>query len=251
MVKRIKKRVEKSEPDETTVDNEAPAEDQPVDFDQQMDALAEDQLTTVLAGWFKFVVRHKAMLLVAIIAVIAVFGAMTYYEHSNDEDRAAASDEVYAAFDTSKKAFKTDSSGKAPAVEKRTAALKQALQEFQAARDNNAEYTVSALAQLGEASVQYDLGEHGAAKDTFKQVAAIEDITTLVKMVALQGEAAAAEDAGDQPTAATLWKQIEELDPEARIDGTPSTWPSSRSSRCGLGCKGHLREHPHRLFNRS
>jgi len=215
MVKRIRKRVEKSEPDENAVDNEAPPEDGPRDFAQQMDALAEDRLTTVLAGWFKFVAQHKGLIIAGTLAIVAAWGALAYMDHSAEGDKAKSADSVYAAFETAQKAVEKDAEGKEPSADKRSAALKQALQDMQAARGNVEGQPIGTLALLSEASIQYDLGEFKSASESFAQVASADSATNLVKMVSLQGQAAAFEDAGDRTQAVKIWKDIEALDSEA------------------------------------
>tara|TARA_B100001093_G_scaffold490567_2_gene529742 strand:+ start:487 stop:1377 length:891 start_codon:yes stop_codon:yes gene_type:complete len=234
MVKRIRKRVTKADEElegtpasqdtETTIDS----------FDQQMDALAEDGLTTVLSRAAKVIAAQKGLLIAAAVVSIAIVGGLNYYESANTGTRTAAA----ASFNSASEAYgdalpkqfaqsglisralgqvPPKSGEKAPEQDANAtaAALQKAAKDFDSTAKNYQDAAIVSMAKLGAASTQYDLGQAKAAAAGYQAIANSPSVLEMAKIVALQGQAAAQENEGNLDGALAAWQTIEGMNKES------------------------------------
>jgi len=108
-----------------------------------------------------------------------------------------------------------DPADKALEGEARTGQIERARDAFVAARNRHGDSPVAALARLGEAGANYDLGKYEAALKAYAAVLASPEIDPFARAVALQGKAAALESSGDDEGALKSWRSLEALDKKA------------------------------------
>jgi predicted negative regulator of RcsB-dependent stress response len=226
MVKRIKKRITKTEAElgETAAENEAA--DMPTSFDQQMDELADDRLTSILASWTKVIVGNRGLILVGTLLAVGAVFALQFVEKSKGSAAAEAAQSFKTATDSyataipqefAKSGFLTPDSDttkdtKEVTPEEVTAALKKADKEFQATETSYGDSAIATLAVLGRASAQYDLRDTAGALVQYGKVAQAPVLTPLTKAIALQGKAAALENDGKLTDALKAWQGIKAVD---------------------------------------
>jgi predicted negative regulator of RcsB-dependent stress response len=226
MVKRIKKRVAKNEEAADVLDGASEPMDEPTSFDQQMDELADDRLTSVLASWTKLIVGNRGLIVVgSVLAVGAVF-ALQMVEKSQEGSAAEAAQSFQVATESYAKAipqefaksgFLTPDSdepkdAKAATPEVVTAALKKADKEFAATETSYSDSAIATLATMGRASAQYDLKNAAGALTHYSKVAQAPVLMPMAKAVALQGKAAAQENEGKLEDALKTWQSIKAVD---------------------------------------
>lgn len=224
MVKRIKKRVVRKEdtPEAEGLDgasgDELPEMPDEAGIRAELDALAQDDFTRQIAGGFGWVLDNRGLILAGIglaaAAAIAIFVFQNSRQASIEEAAAAFSD----AADTYQEAVERPAPGsdaKPLTDDEKKARVEKAQQAFARVQGAYAESPVSALAALGEANAQLDLGNAAAAIPLFDKALARPELEPLAKAVALQGKAAALESTGDVAGALEAWRAVEGIDKKA------------------------------------
>ncbi|MEZ4472996.1 MAG: tetratricopeptide repeat protein [bacterium] len=216
MVKRIRKRIPKVEaPEGVTADEleEVVDEAPPADLSAELDAMGEDGFTRKTAGFFKWVVEKRKLL---IGGLVLVAGGAAVYAYSQRHSQAAA-EEASAAFQAGAGPYvEAHRAGPdAKAADEKKVSIEKAAREFESARSQYGERRVAALATLGLASAKFDLGELDEAVKLYDDFLGRPDTDPFARSLALQGKAAAQEQKGDLPAAIETWKQVEALDRDA------------------------------------
>lgn len=221
MVKRIKKRVVRNE---DTPETEAPTGDDLPDLPEEagiraeLDALAQDDFTRQVAGGFAWVIDNRGLMLAGVALAAAAAIAIFVFQNS----RQASIEEAAAAFIDAAETYQETVERPAPGseakpltdAEKKTR-VEKAQQAFARVQGAYGDSPVSALAALGEANAQLDLGDADGALALFDKALARPELEPLAKAVALQGKAAALESKGDVAGALEAWRAVEGIDKKA------------------------------------
>ena len=237
MVKKIKKRIEKTDGELEAGETSVEEVSEGATFDQQMDALAEDQLTTVLASGAKTIASHRGLIIAAAVICLATLGGMQYFDSARNDSSVEAATSFNTASESYLEALPTffknsrliSTSKQDPAArlaaltaaaagessegqpEKLKAVLEKAAQDFEQTATNYGGSAVAALAQIGRASTKYDLGDADGAATAYNDVANSPTLLQGPKVVALEGMASALENKGDTEGALKAWETIGSL----------------------------------------
>jgi hypothetical protein len=232
MVKRIKKRIDKSEQEEAAqaLENES-AEGQASGFSRELDEMADDGFTTALVSMVKTVTGHRGILIAGVVLSVGSFVGFNMMEDS----RRGSAEEAASAFNVASAAYikeiptelvqsgllsytpgATEAKPDAPKDEAaRKAALTKAAKDFKLTIDQYQASSVAKIAKLGRASIDFDLGKLAEAKTEYKAVVASADLSPMAKAMALQGQAATQESEGDSAGALASWQALEKADQAA------------------------------------
>lgn len=185
--------------------DEAPADGTRIDLSD----VADDEFGRATAQALQWVIdRRVALGGLAVVVVAGVIG-LSMYQSGQHSGQAEVASGLFEAADSFKEAI----DDKDTEAEKVNASLEAARASFEKVKGQHAGTTIGRLAELGLASTANLQGKAADAATGFAAVAgASEDM--LVKVVALQGQAAALENAGKPAEAQAIWKQIGELNTE-------------------------------------
>lgn len=212
MVKRIKKRIDKIEPDEVDAAELAEAEAPAGGLAAELAAADDDQFTRKTASVFKWFIDRRGPLIA--VGVVAIIGVAIYVYM--DRKKAAGSEEATASFMVGADAyqkyvegvFAADSEG-APAD--LPAQLEKSAAAFAATKATYKDSGLAELAGVGHAGAQLDLGKYDEALAGYDAVLADTGLDPLLKAIALQGKAAALDSKGDHAGAIAAWQALEGL----------------------------------------
>lgn len=230
MVKRIKKRIPKSETDTARPAGDAPedgaaapgADVAPVDdgagFRAELESLGEDDFTRTVAGGVGWVVSNRGLIIAGIGITAAVIIAIVVMQSQKTAGIAEAATAFSDASETYLEAVRPPMPGsEEPTLtdEERKARVEKAAQAFERTRQTYDGQPIAALASLGEAGTRLDLGQTDQAIERYTQALAKPGMPPMTEAIALQGQAAALENKGDLAGAIDAWKRVEGIDKSA------------------------------------
>ncbi|MBU0550500.1 tetratricopeptide repeat protein [Myxococcota bacterium] len=209
MVKRIKKRIPKKEEPEQTIEpgegEEAPQED--AGLRAELSTIADDGFTEKTAKFFQWLLDNRLPVLgtIGLLAVLLI--GVAVYQRMEREAREAAS----ASFSVAHKAYQEASAVEGKPGDEHAALLNKARDAFEATIKDHSDQPITAVAALGLAGAEMDLGNHKKAI-TFYDKALQADLDTFTRVIALQGKATAQEDSGDLAGAMLTWQTVGNVD---------------------------------------
>jgi tetratricopeptide (TPR) repeat protein len=217
VVKRIKKRIPK-QTSETEV--QSPGGE---DLTQQIEELAEDDFTRYTANFFNWFVRHRTPVIAAVVVVglaVGITALVTHLQKAGVQEASSAFQDAATAYEKAVEPAPAadDEAGDKPDAKKaddpkaRQAHLEKARSGFEGVLKDHADRPVSALATLGLAGVESDLGKPAEAIPHYDQVLARPDLDPFTKVVVLEAKAAAQESAGKTDDAIKTWQAVEGVD---------------------------------------
>lgn len=217
MVKRIRKRSSKESEAPADVEGQTEEELQRSGLRAELEALASDEFTAKTVKGLGWLLDNRVLVLGVLASVLVGLIGVSVYQRVTRSGAEEASASFQAASDVYLKAHgKTgDPTEKPLEGEARTGQLERARDAFVAARNKHGDSQVSALARLGEAGANYDLGKYEAALKAYNAVLAVPELDPFARAIALQGKAAAAESSGDVEGALKTWRSVEGLDAKA------------------------------------
>ena len=216
MVKRIKKRISRTEEDQTGEQTESFASEQERSLSDELGALGEDRFTESIAQGFKVVVDNSK--LITVVAGVVIVGAIGLYIAQSSKTNAVAG--ASEGFQTGAAAYAEATAAPAPqganaeADEKPLTAAEQksrleaATRDFKTTVAENTGKPIAALATLGEAGSLVALGQRAEALPKIEKVLADASVTPMVRAVALQRQAALLESKGDASGALAAWQRL-------------------------------------------
>ncbi len=218
MVKRIRKRKikESAAPEGATPEGEEDAA-AGGGLRAELDALADDEFTQKTVKGFQWLLDNRVMVLAVLGSALVGLISLSVYQRVSRTGAEEASAALQAATDVYLKAHGQtgDPADKPLEGEARTGQLERSRDAFVAARNRHGDSAISALARLGEASANYDLGQHEAALKAYNAVLATPELDPFARAIALQGKAATLESSGKAEGAMKAWRSIEALDKQA------------------------------------
>ncbi len=226
MVKRIKKRVTK-QPEETEAEvggldeqgaDDASAAPSASSFRAELESLGEDEFTRRVAGGVSWIVDNRGLIITGVVLAAAAVIAIVVFQGQKRSGSEEASTAFYDAAETYGEAHARPAPGSTEPTltpEQRKAQVEKAQQGFARTRTTYGETPVAALAALGEATTQLELGDAAAAAKLYDAALGDTDLEPFAKAIALQGKAAALEQTGDLAGAVETWKALEGLNRDA------------------------------------
>ena len=221
MVKRIRKRVAKKDTESTDVEETLPeGEGGATGLRAELGTLGEDDFTRRIAGGFGWILDNRGLLIGASVALIIVATAVTIMGSQDRSAKAEAASSFHMAASgyadvvlPSTPAQADPANAEDPA--ERAKKLEKALRSFGTTSTTYPESPIAALAQLGEAGANADLGKHDEALKLYDAALNTQGIDSMSKLIALQAKATVLENKGDNAGALAAWKTVGDLDTQA------------------------------------
>ena len=217
MVKRIKKRVPK----------ETPAQPDATEAEGAEVALAsadDDEFVQYTAKVIEWLLRYRVALLAMVAAGLVLAAAAAGIMYKMRSDRESASDLFETAADKYHEVLvppapAEGADGAKEAVVKtdneRRLELEAARVAFEDVRKVHGDRQIAALATVGLAGTEVDLGRSEKAMPLYDEVLAGETLDPFTRSVVLQAKAAALENANKPAEALKAWREVESIDPHA------------------------------------
>jgi len=208
LVKRIKKRVPKKEEPEATAEELEPEE---IGLNAELESIAEDEFTEKTAKLFQWLLDRRWPVLGAItLGAVLLFG-IAIYQRSIQADQEAAAADFFIAQDAYQKIIPEQPDEEISEAE-REAAIKKARDAYESTLKHHS--SVAALAELGQAGAEFELGRFGTAIKLYDSFLSRDDLDPFSRVIALQGKAKALENKGDRSGAISSWENMKSIDPK-------------------------------------
>ena len=217
MVKRIKKRVAKAEPE---LAEGSESEDEAGALAGGLASADDDEFVQYTATIMQWVLNHRGLILATVVGIIALAVGVAGIQYKQTTDRETASQSFVKAAEAYREATeaqrpKPGETAETPSAEDTRVKVEAARAAFERTRQDHADQPVSVLAALGSASALVELGKAGEAIALYDDVLGRSDVDAFSRAVVLQGKAVALENAGKADDAIGVWRQLEQHDAKA------------------------------------